>query len=100
MKELVESFLPDQVINFFIRIGDAGTMYSIAFTTSEESTREWVQGSIGFDEFGLPVWLEEASEPFDLTRVKGYGFGPAREARLVSAMLWVDDVRLILEEGN
>lgn len=87
-------------MNFIPHIGDAGTQYNVAFTTSEESTREWVQVSFGFDEFGLPVWLEEASEPFDLTRVKGYGFGPAREARLVSAMLWVDDVRLILEEGN
>lgn len=60
-------------MNFIPHIGDAGTQYNVAFTTSEESTREWVQVSFGFDEFGLAPWQEEASEPFDLTRVKSYG---------------------------
>lgn len=91
------SFLPDQKMIFFINIGDPGTSYSVEFTTSTESTSEWVHVTFGFDEFRLAPWLEEASETFDLTRVSGYGFAPAQAARLVSAVVWVDDVRLILK---
>lgn len=91
------SFLPDQEMIFFIHIGDPGTAYGVKFTTSVESTGEWVQVNFRFAEFELAPWLEEAAEPFDLTRVNSYGFELAREARPKSALLWVDDVHLLLK---